>query len=105
MFNKVTKTFQYGQHSVTLETGEIARQASGAVLVSMEDTVVRPPLAHPSPPFPNPAFSCMAPVICDVRSCPGAHAKDRGGGNGAAIHDMGGRRAGAPFEEIRCLMK
>ena len=40
MFNKVTKTFQYGQHSVTLETGEIARQASGAVMVSVEDTVV-----------------------------------------------------------------
>jgi polyribonucleotide nucleotidyltransferase len=40
MFNKVTKTFQYGQHQVTLETGEIARQASGAVMVSMEDTVI-----------------------------------------------------------------
>ena len=40
MFNKVTKTFQYGQHTVTLETGEIARQASGAVIVSVEDTVV-----------------------------------------------------------------
>ena len=40
MFNKVSKTFQYGQHSVTLETGEIARQASGAVMVSVEDTVV-----------------------------------------------------------------
>jgi polyribonucleotide nucleotidyltransferase len=40
MFNKVTKTFQYGQHTVTLETGEIARQASGAVMVSIEDTVI-----------------------------------------------------------------
>lgn len=40
MFNKVTKTFTYGQHQVTLETGEIARQASGAVVVSIEDTVV-----------------------------------------------------------------
>ncbi|MFD2368206.1 polyribonucleotide nucleotidyltransferase [Pseudoduganella sp. GCM10020061] len=40
MFNKVTKTFQYGNHTVTLETGEIARQASGAVMVSMDDTVV-----------------------------------------------------------------
>ncbi len=37
---KVTKTFQYGQHQVTLETGEIARQASGAVIVKMADTVV-----------------------------------------------------------------
>jgi len=40
VFNKVTKTFQYGQHQVTLETGEIARQASGAVVVSVEDTVI-----------------------------------------------------------------
>ncbi len=40
MFNKVSKSFQYGEHTVTLETGEIARQASGAVLVSMGDTVV-----------------------------------------------------------------
>jgi len=37
---KVTKTFQYGQHQVTLETGEIARQASGSVVVKMADTVV-----------------------------------------------------------------
>ncbi len=40
MFNKVSKSFQYGQHTVVLETGEIARQASGAVLVSVDDTVV-----------------------------------------------------------------
>ncbi|HWP19705.1 MAG TPA: polyribonucleotide nucleotidyltransferase [Burkholderiaceae bacterium] len=40
MFNKVTKTFQWGQHTVTMETGEIARQASGAVLVSIDETVV-----------------------------------------------------------------
>lgn len=40
MFQKHVKTFQYGQHTVTLETGEIARQASGAVKVSMGDTVV-----------------------------------------------------------------
>lgn len=40
MFNKVSKSFQFGQHTVTLETGEIARQASGAVVVSIEDTVV-----------------------------------------------------------------
>jgi polyribonucleotide nucleotidyltransferase len=36
----IKKTFQYGQHTVTLETGEIARQSSGAVLVNMADTVV-----------------------------------------------------------------
>jgi polyribonucleotide nucleotidyltransferase len=36
----IKKTFQYGQHTVTLETGEIARQASGAVIVNMAETVV-----------------------------------------------------------------
>ncbi|GAB2949697.1 polyribonucleotide nucleotidyltransferase [Aquaspirillum soli] len=40
MFNKITKSFQYGRHTVTFETGEIARQAGGSVLVSMDDTVV-----------------------------------------------------------------
>jgi polyribonucleotide nucleotidyltransferase len=40
VFKKVTKTFKYGEHTVHLETGEIARQASGSVLVSMDDTVV-----------------------------------------------------------------
>ena len=34
------KTVQYGQHEVTLETGRIARQADGAVLVTMNDTAV-----------------------------------------------------------------
>ena len=38
--NPVTKTFQYGGQTVTLETGRIARQASGAVLVTMENTSV-----------------------------------------------------------------
>jgi len=37
---KITKTFQYGKHQVTLETGEIARQAGGAVIVKMDDTVL-----------------------------------------------------------------
>ena len=36
----IKKTFQYGDHTVTLETGEVARQASGAVMVSVADTVV-----------------------------------------------------------------
>ena len=38
--NPIKKTFQYGAHQVTLETGEIARQAGGAVIASMGDTVV-----------------------------------------------------------------
>ena len=36
----IKKSFPYGDQSVTLETGEIARQATGAVLVSMGDTVI-----------------------------------------------------------------
>jgi polyribonucleotide nucleotidyltransferase len=40
IFNKVSKTFQWGQHTVTLETGEIARQSGGAVVCSIGDTVV-----------------------------------------------------------------
>jgi len=38
--NAIKKTIQYGRHTLTLETGEIARQADGAVLVSLDDTVV-----------------------------------------------------------------
>ena len=40
MFKKVTKTFQWSQHTVTMETGEIARQSTGAVLLDMDGTVV-----------------------------------------------------------------
>ena len=40
IFSKVTKTFQWGQNTVTLETGEIARQANGAVMLDMDGTVV-----------------------------------------------------------------
>ena len=37
---KIVKTFQYGKHQVSIETGEVARQASGSVIVSVEGTVV-----------------------------------------------------------------
>jgi len=37
---KVSRTFKFGEHEVSIETGEIARQADGAVIVSMADTVV-----------------------------------------------------------------
>ena len=40
MFKIAKKTFTYGGHQVTLETGEVARQADAAVMVSMGDTVV-----------------------------------------------------------------
>ncbi len=36
----VKKTFKFGAHEVSIETGEIARQADGAVLVNVADTVV-----------------------------------------------------------------
>ena len=38
--NSIKKTFQFGEHEVSLETGAIARQADGAVLVNMADTIV-----------------------------------------------------------------
>ncbi|MGK0441639.1 MAG: polyribonucleotide nucleotidyltransferase [Pseudohongiellaceae bacterium] len=54
--NPVTKTFQFGEHSVTLETGRIARQATGAVLATMGDvkvlcTVVAAKKAKPGQDF------------------------------------------------------
>ncbi|GAB2710335.1 polyribonucleotide nucleotidyltransferase [Halomonas garicola] len=54
--NPVKKTFQYGDSTVTLETGRIARQASGAVMVTMDDTVVLCTVvakkdANPAQPF------------------------------------------------------
>lgn len=56
MFNKVTKTFQWGQHAVTLETGEIARQAGGAVIVNVEDTVVLATVVAAKNPKPGQDF-------------------------------------------------
>ncbi|KJY80093.1 polyribonucleotide nucleotidyltransferase [Vibrio sp. SCSIO 43132] len=38
--NPIVKTFQYGNHTVTIETGAIARQATAAVMVNMDDTAV-----------------------------------------------------------------
>ena len=40
MFKKAVKSFQWGNHQVTMETGEIARQSGGAVIVNVDDTVV-----------------------------------------------------------------
>ena len=40
IFKKAVKSFQWGNHTVTMETGEIARQSGGAVIVSIDDTVV-----------------------------------------------------------------
>ena len=38
--NPLIKKFQYGNHTVTLETGRVARQATGAVLCSIDNTTV-----------------------------------------------------------------
>ena len=38
--SSIKKTFQYGEHSISIETGEVARQADGAVIVNMADTVL-----------------------------------------------------------------
>jgi len=40
MFNVIKKSIKFGEHDLILETGEIARQADGAVKVSYGDTVV-----------------------------------------------------------------
>ena len=40
LVKSIKKSFSFGQHTITLETGEIARQADGACLVTMDDTVV-----------------------------------------------------------------
>ncbi|WP_062475425.1 polyribonucleotide nucleotidyltransferase [Variovorax boronicumulans] len=40
LFNKITKSFQWGDKTVVMETGEIARQATGAVLVDIDGTVI-----------------------------------------------------------------
>ena len=53
MFNKTTQSFRFGDHDVTLETGEIARQATGAVICRMDDTVV------------------LATVVCKKEAKPG----------------------------------
>jgi polyribonucleotide nucleotidyltransferase len=56
LFNKVTKTFQWGQHKVVLETGEIARQAGGAVIVDIEDTVILATVVGAKNPKPGQDF-------------------------------------------------
>ena len=54
--NAVRKTFTYGSHQVTVETGEIARQAHVAVLVSMDDTVVLCTVVAAKNPKPGQSF-------------------------------------------------
>lgn len=54
--NPIRKTFQYGDKTVTLETGRIARQATGAVLVTMDETVVLVTVVAEKEAAPNRGF-------------------------------------------------
>lgn len=54
--NKVVKQFQYGEHTVTLETGQVARQASGAVKITMGDTVLLVTVVGKKEADPNQGF-------------------------------------------------
>jgi len=54
--NPIRKTFTYGAHQVTLETGEVARQAPGAVLISVDDTVVLCTVVGSKAPRPGADF-------------------------------------------------
>ncbi len=56
MFNKVSKSFQWGDKTVVMETGEIARQASGAVLVEIDGTVILATVAASKTPKPGQDF-------------------------------------------------
>jgi polyribonucleotide nucleotidyltransferase len=54
--NPIKKTFSYGSHQVTLETGELARQAHGAVVCTMDDTVVLAAVTAAKEAKPNQDF-------------------------------------------------
>ena len=56
MLTATKKSFSYGAHTVTLETGEIARQAHGAVLVNMDETVMLATVVAAKEPKPGQDF-------------------------------------------------
>ncbi len=56
MLTATKKSFSYGAHTVTLETGEIARQAHGAVMVNMDETVVLATVVAAKEPKPGQDF-------------------------------------------------
>ena len=56
MLTATKKSFSYGAHTVTLETGEIARQAHGAVLVNMDETVILATVVAAKEPKPGQDF-------------------------------------------------
>ena len=54
--NPITKTFQFGDHQVSIETGKVAKQATGSVVVTMGDTVVLTTVVGAKSPRPGQAF-------------------------------------------------
>jgi polyribonucleotide nucleotidyltransferase len=56
MFNPVSKTFQYGDNTITLETGKVARQATGSVVVKMGATQVLATVVGKKEANPHAAF-------------------------------------------------
>ena len=72
----IQKTFQFGEHTVTLETGEIARQADAAVLVNMADTVVLATVVYDKNLDSGRDFF---PLTVDYQEKPYAAGKIRGG--------------------------
>ena len=80
--NKVVKTFQYGEHQVSIETGEIARQATASVIVRMDSavllvTVVAQKEAIPGRPF-FPLTVSYAEKTYSVGKIPGGYFKREG---------------------------
>ena len=81
MFNPVRKTFQFGGQEVTIETGKVARQATGAVVVTMGDTqvlatVVGRKQANPGQDFP--AYRQLPGKTYAVGKIPGGFFKREG---------------------------
>ena len=54
--NPITKTFQFGDYEVSIETGKVAKQATGSVVVTMGDTVVLTTVVGAKSPRPGQSF-------------------------------------------------
>ena len=70
----ISKSFAYGEHQVSIETGEVARQADGAVLVTMHDTVVLVTVVARKDADPNRPFF---PLTVNYQERPTAPAASR----------------------------
>ena len=62
--NPIKKSIPYGRHTLTLETGEIARQAGGAVVASLDDTVVLVTVVAAKQALLHPARLVEGLVVC-----------------------------------------